>query len=146
MNIKLILLTAASCIAFAACHHAPTHNAKENGQLVQKIENLQAVPASDSNDAKLYQLDKGCAIEFTGFYETGKATETWSFQGKQLLSAKSVISTYVDHGLNQTNNFDQPIKIASQQHKNFDIHDADTQKNFQSLLGYFKDDELQKCQ
>lgn len=146
MNVKMILLTAASCVAIAACHHSPVHHKEQDGQLVQKVENLQAVPTSDSNDAKLYQLDHGCAIEFTGFYETGKATETWTFKGNQLLSAKSVISTYVNNGLNSSDNFDQTLKIASEQQKNFDIHDADIQKNFKSLLGYFKNDELQKCQ
>lgn len=140
------LLIASLCsFGLTACQQIPISSTDANAQVIEQVDYLQAFPSTEGNTAKLVKQKEGCIIEFYGLYETGRATEQWTFKGNQLLSAHTTISHYADGGLANAENKGKDIQIASQQKNTFDIQDSKTQDNFKALIGNFKAASLAQC-
>ncbi|WP_173911691.1 hypothetical protein [Acinetobacter sp. Marseille-Q1618] len=127
MNVKIIISTILIASSITACSTTPTN---PNAPIVlEQHKNISAEPATKHNLARLIKQTDNCVIEFTGSFETGKATEHWIFKGDQLISAFSNVDAEVEKK--------QTI---------FDIQDAEKLKNFDSLKKNFKATNLKKCQ
>ncbi|MFW1857007.1 hypothetical protein [Acinetobacter defluvii] len=128
MNIKLYktLLTGAIFSTFTACATTPT--ASNGPTVLEQHKNISAEPSTKHNLARLIKQTDNCVIEFTGNFETGKATEHWIFKGDQLISAFSNVDAEVEKK--------QTV---------FDIQDVAKLKNFDSLKKNFKATNLEKC-
>ena len=126
MKLVLILTTASFLLPLTACSTTPTNpNAPT---VLEQHKNISAEPSTKHNLAKLIKQTDNCVIEFTGNFETGKATEHWIFKGEQLISAFSNVDAEVENK--------QTI---------FDPKDAEKLKNFNSLKNNFKTSNLEKC-
>lgn len=110
----------------SACSTTPTNpNAPT---VLEQHKNISAEPSTKHNLAKLIKQTDNCVIEFTGNFETGKATEHWIFKGDQLISAFSNVDAEVENK--------QTV---------FDPKDTEKLKNFNSLKNNFKASNLEKC-
>lgn len=126
MNSKILLSIPLIAIALSACSTTPSNpNAPT---VLEQHKNISAAPNTKHNLARLIRQTDNCVIEFTGNFETGKATEHWIFKGEQLISAFS--------------NVDADIE---QKQTVFDPKDAEKLKNFNSLKNNFKAANLEKC-
>lgn len=126
MYFKLFILIQMIFFSLTACSTAPTNpNAPT---VLEQHKNISAEPSTKHNLAKLIKQTDNCVIEFTGNFETGKATEHWIFKGDQLISAFSNVDAEVENK--------QTV---------FDPKDAEKQKNFNSLKNNFKISNLEKC-
>ena len=124
-NIYGILLTT-TAITLTACSTTPTN---PNAPIVlEQHKNISAEPTTKHNLARLIKQKDNCVIEFTGNFETGKATEHWIFKGDQLISAFSNVDAEVENK--------QTV---------FDPTDAEKLKNFALLKKNFKKSNLDKC-
>lgn len=124
---KIILSSIFITFALTACSTTPTN---PNAPIVlEQHKNISAEPVTKHNLARLIKQTDNCVIEFTGNFETGKATEHWIFKGDQLISAFSNVDAEVEKK--------QTI---------FDIQDAEKLKNFNSLKKNFKATNLANCQ
>lgn len=113
-------------LSISACSTTPTNpNAPT---VLEQHKNISAEPSTKHNLAKLIKQTDNCVIEFTGNFETGKATEHWIFKGDQLISAFSNVDAEVENK--------QTV---------FDPKDAEKLKNFNSLKNNFKISNLEKC-
>lgn len=127
MKLKVAVIIPLVISALTACSTTPTN---PNAPIVlEQHKNISAEPATKHNLARLIKQSNNCVIEFTGNFETGKATEHWIFKGDQLISAFSNVDAEVEKK--------QTI---------FDIQDAEKLKNFDSLKKNFKATNLAKCQ
>jgi hypothetical protein len=120
LSIPLIVITLTACSTTLINPNAPT--------VLEQHKNISAEPSTKHNLAKLIKQTDNCVIEFTGNFETGKATEHWIFKGDQLISAFSYVDAEVENK--------QTV---------FDPKDAEKQKNFNSLKNNFKISNLEKC-
>lgn len=124
-NLKIastILIT----LALTACSTTP---ANSNAPVVlEQHKNISAEPATKHNLARLIKQKDNCLIEFTGNFETGKATEYWIFNGDQLISAFSNVKAEVENT--------QTV---------FDVQNPEKINNFNSLKNNFKTSNLEKC-
>ncbi|WP_419819669.1 hypothetical protein [Acinetobacter sp.] len=120
LSIPLIVITLTACSTTLTNPNAPT--------VLEQHKNISAEPSTKHNLAKLIKQTDNCVIEFTGNFETGKATEHWIFKGDQLISAFSNVDAEVENK--------QTV---------FDPKDAEKQKNFNSLKNNFKISNLEKC-
>ena len=126
MNIETVFITTILGVTLTACTTTPTTS---NGPTVlEQHKNISAEPSTKHNLARLIKQTDNCVIEFTGNFETGKATEHWIFKGDQLISAFSNIDAEVENK--------QTV---------FDIQDAEKVKNFELLKKNFKAENLAKC-
>ncbi len=126
MNAKTIFSTIMIASSIAACSTTPTN---PNAPVVlEQHKNISAEPSTKHNLARLIKQTDNCVIEFTGNFETGKATEHWIFKGDQLISAFSNIDAEVENK--------QTV---------FDPNDAEKMKNFELLKKNFKTTNLEKC-
>ncbi|MBJ8451090.1 hypothetical protein I6M90_03180 [Acinetobacter bereziniae] len=126
MTKKIIFPAILMTLALSACSTTPTNpNAPT---VLEQHKNISAEPNTKHNLARLIRQTDNCVIEFTGNFETGKATEHWIFKGEQLISAFS--------------NVDADIE---QKQTVFDPKDAEKLKNFNSLKNNFKAVNLEKC-
>ncbi|MDV8154806.1 hypothetical protein [Acinetobacter bereziniae] len=126
MTKKIIFPAILMTLALSACSTTPTNpNAPT---VLEQHKNISAEPNTKHNLARLIRQTDNCVIEFTGNFETGKATEHWIFKGEQLISAFS--------------NVDADIE---QKQTVFDPKDAEKLKNFNSLKNNFKAANLEKC-
>lgn len=124
LNLSFIITTV---IALTACSTTPTN---PNAPIVlEQHKNISAEPSTKHNLARLIQQKDNCVIEFTGNFETGKATEYWIFKGEQLISAFSNVNADVEN-----------------KRTVFDIQDTEKLKNFAALQKNFKAKNLEKCQ
>ena len=113
-------------LTLSACSTTPTNpNAPT---VLEQHKNISAEPNTKHNLARLIRQTDNCVIEFTGNFETGKATEHWIFKGEQLISAFSNVDTDIE-----------------QKQTVFDPKDAEKLKNFNSLKNNFKVSNLEKC-
>lgn len=120
------LFSGLTTIILTACSTTPTN---PNAPIVlEQHKNISAEPSTKHNLAKLIKQTDNCVIEFTGNFETGKATEHWIFKGDQLISAFSNVDAEVENK--------QTV---------FDPKDAEKLKNFNSLKNNFKTSNLEKC-
>lgn len=126
MNAKIIFSTILTTLALTACSITPTD---PNAPIViEQHKNISAEPSTKHNLARLIKQKDNCVIEFTGNFETGKATEHWIFKGDQLISAFS--------------NVDADIEKT---HTIFDIQDAEKLSNFNALKKNFNASSLEIC-
>lgn len=126
MNAKIILSTILTSLTLTACSTTPTN---PNSPIVlEQHKNISAEPSTKHNLARLIKQTDNCVIEFTGNFETGKATEHWIFKGDQLISAFSNVDAEVEKK--------QTV---------FDIQDVEKLKNFDALKKNFKATNLEKC-
>ncbi|CAM9144654.1 MULTISPECIES: hypothetical protein [Acinetobacter] len=126
MTKKIIFPAILMTLALSACSTTPSNpNAPT---VLEQHKNISAAPNTKHNLARLIRQTDNCVIEFTGNFETGKATEHWIFKGEQLISAFS--------------NVDADIE---QKQTVFDPKDAEKLKNFNSLKNNFKVSNLEKC-
>ena len=126
MNSKTLLSVPLIAIALTACSTTPTN--PNTPTILEQHKNISAEPSTKHNLAKLIKQTDNCVIEFTGNFETGKATEHWIFKGEQLISAFSNVDAEVENK--------QTV---------FDPKDAEKLKNFNSLKNNFKASNLEKC-
>ncbi|ENU60267.1 putative signal peptide protein [Acinetobacter guillouiae MSP4-18] len=126
MNSKILLSVPLIAIALTACSTTPTN--QNTPTVLEQHKNISAEPSTKHNLAKLIKQTDNCVIEFTGNFETGKATEHWIFKGDQLISAFSNVDAEVENK--------QTV---------FDPKDAENLKNFNSLKNNFKASNLEKC-
>ena len=127
MNSKIIFSTILITLALTACSTTPTNpNAPT---VLEQHKNISVEPSTKHNLTRLIKQKDNCVIEFTGNFETGKATEHWIFKGDQLISAFSNVNAEVENK--------QTI---------FDPNDAEKLKNFAALQKNFKAKNLEKCQ
>lgn len=127
MKFPIILSLMSFSFALTACSTTPTN---PNAPVVlEQHKNISAEPTTKHNLARLIKQTDNCVIEFTGNFETGKATEHWIFKGDQLISAFSNVDAQVENK--------QTV---------FDVQDAEKLKNFALLKKNFKATNLEKCQ
>lgn len=127
MNSQIIFSTILTTLVLSACSTSPTN---PNAPVVlEQHKNISAEPTTKHNLARLIKQKDNCVIEFTGNFETGKATEHWIFKGDQLISAFSNVNAEVENK--------QTV---------FDPNDAEKLKNFAALQKNFKATNLEKCQ
>ena len=126
MNLKTICLTTFACLSITACSTTPTN--PNEPIVLEQHKNISAEPTTKHNLARLIKQKDNCVIEFTGNFETGKATEHWIFKGDELISAFSNVNAEVENK--------QTV---------FDPTDAEKLKNFALLKKNFKKSNLDKC-
>ena len=126
MNLKTICLTTFACLSITACSTTPIN--PNEPIVLEQHKNISAEPTTKHNLARLIQQKDNCVIEFTGNFETGKATEHWIFKGDQLISAFSNIEANVENK--------QTV---------FDPKDADKINNFNALKKNFNASALEIC-
>lgn len=126
MNLKFASATLLCISALTACSTTPTN--PNTPVVLEQHKNISAEPSTKHNLARLIKQTDNCVIEFTGNFETGKATEHWIFKGDQLISAFSNIDAEVENK--------QTV---------FDPNDAEKVKNFELLKKNFKAKNLEKC-
>lgn len=127
MASKIIFSTILTTLALTGCSTTPTN--PNSPVVLEQHKNISAEPSTKHNLARLIKQKDNCMIEFTGNFETGKATEHWIFKGDQLISAFSNVNAEVENK--------QTI---------FDPNDAEKLKNFAALQKNFKAKNLEKCQ
>ena len=126
MNPKIVLSTTLIAFSLTACSTTPTN--PNSPTVLEQHKNISAEPATKHNLARLIKQKDNCLIEFTGNFETGKATEYWIFNGDQLISAFSNVKADVENT--------QTV---------FDVQSPEKIKNFNSLKNNFKTSNLEKC-
>ncbi|WP_257219900.1 hypothetical protein [Acinetobacter sp. YH12239] len=127
MKIQTLVISALTCLTLTACS---TTSSNHNAPIVlEQHKNITVQPETQHNIARLIKQKDNCLIEFTGNFETGKATEYWFFQGGQLISAHSNLDADVENK--------QTV---------FDIQDSVKQANFNALKNHFKAKNLQQCE
>ena len=126
MKSKIIFTLGLLTLTLTACSTTPSNpNAPV---MLEQHKNISAEPTTEHNLARLIKQQDNCVIEFTGNFQTGKATEHWIFKGDQLISAFSNIKAEVKN-----------------QQTVFDIQNTEKQSNFTALKKNFKQSNLDKC-
>ena len=113
-------------ITLAACSTTPKN--PNIPTVLEQHKNISAQPETKHNLARLIIQQDNCVIEFTGNFQTGKATEYWIFKGDQLISAYSNLDTRAE---------DKQVI--------FHVNDPDKQENFKSLKNNFSKKNLANC-
>lgn len=126
MTLKPVLFSCVIIFLITACSTIPTN--PNTPMVLEQHKNISAEPTTKHNLARLIKQQDNCVIEFTGNFQTGKATEHWIFKGDQLISAFSNINAKVENK--------QTI---------FDVQNAEKQINFTALKNNFKKSNLDKC-
>lgn len=131
MKLQTLLISAVTALTLSAC--ATTPKTLPSGEpatafVIEQHKNLDVEPVTKHNLARLIKQSNNCVIDFTGKFESGKATEYWIFKGDQLISAY----THLDTGA-------EPQQVV------FDLNDPDKQENFKSLKSNFSKKNLAKC-
>lgn len=128
MKLNALILTGLASIALTACTSTPKIPQMDLGVL-QEVQNLEVYPETTNNNAKLTKFADKCVIEFTGTLENSRVIEQWSFKGLTLIDAGSAT-------------FQRDNTSTAQK---FDLHNADTQKNFLALRNHFAKDAITQC-
>ena len=126
MFLKVLLPICVTIITLTACSTTPTN--LNTPVVLEQHKNISAEPTTKHNLARLIKQKDNCLIEFTGNFETGKATEYWIFKGDQLISAFSNVKADVENT--------QTV---------FDVQSPEKINNFNSLKNNFKASNLEKC-
>lgn len=126
MKSKIIYTLGLLTLTLTACSTTPIN---PNAPVVlEQHKNISAQPETKHNIARLIKQSDNCVIEFTGNFETGKATEHWIFKGDQLISAFSNVDADVENK--------QTV---------FDPQDTEKLANFNMLKKNFKSSNVEKC-
>ena len=126
MKLKIAVIIPLIILALTACSTTPTN--PNLPVVLEQHKNISAEPTTKHNLARLIKQKDNCVIEFTGNFETGKATEHWIFKGDQFIPAFSNVDAEVEKK--------QTV---------FDIQDVEKLKNFDALKKNFKATNLEKC-
>lgn len=121
-----ILISITSVFSLTACSTTPTN--PNTPVVLEQHKNISVEPSTKHNLARLIKQKDNCMIEFTGNFETGKATEHWIFKGDQLISAFSNVDAEVENK--------QTV---------FDPKDTEKLKNFDALKKNFNASSLEQC-
>ena len=126
-NMYVKILLTLIFIALTACSTTPSNpNAP---YILEQHKNIAVEPTTKHNSARLIKQSNNCLIEFTGNFETGKATEYWIFKGEQLISAHTNLDAEVE-----------------QKQTVFNPAEPQIQSNFNALKNHFKAQNLQQCE
>lgn len=126
MKIQALIISALTALSITACSTTPSD---PNAPIIlEQHKNISAQPETKHNLARLIKQSNNCVIEFTGNFQTGKATEYWIFKGDQLISAYSNLDTRAE---------DKQVI--------FHVNDPDKQENFKSLKNNFSKKNLANC-
>lgn len=112
-----------------------------NKTLLAKVEMNGVAP--EGGAAILYKTHKGCLIEYTQYYETGKQQYNYVFNKIGLVSASEIRFYYANGGLSNPEN--KSIKIAKQEKVFLDIKDEYTILDFKALKQKFRQSKLKDC-
>ena len=126
MKIQTLVISALTCLTLTACSTTPTN--PNTPIILEQHKNISVQPETKHNLARLIKQTDNCLIEFTGNFESGKATEYWLFKNDQLISAFSNVEADVENK--------QTV---------FDPKEAEKQANFATLKKNFKQNNLDKC-
>ena len=131
MKLQTLFISAVTALTLSAC--ATTPKTLPSGEpatafVIEQHKNLDVEPTTKHNLARLIKQSNNCVIDFTGNFESGKATEYWIFKGDQLISAFT--------NLNAEGETQQVV---------FDLNDPEKQDNFKSLKSNFSKKNLAKC-
>ena len=121
-----LFISILTTLTLTACSTTPIN--PNEPIVLEQHKNISAEPTTKHNLARLIKQKDNCVIEFTGNFETGKATEHWIFKGDQLISAFSNVNAEVENK--------QTV---------FDIQNTEKQSNFTALKKNFKQSNLDKC-
>ncbi|ENX09020.1 hypothetical protein [Acinetobacter courvalinii] len=127
---KIMLVSVLSGMSFTACSTLQNQN-PDTPQVLEQIKNIGASPTTENNIAKLVKQDHHCVIEFTGYFDGGKAVEHWTFNQSGLISASS--STQ------------HTTLVSANTTTAFDIDDPAVQANFKKLQSNFSASTLAQC-
>ena len=141
---QALIFTVACSFGFTACSMSPSQNPPALHTL-QHVENIEAVPNTKSNTATLNHDKDHCIIQFTGYFDGGESTETWTFQAQQLKQAYSETYKYNQHGLVDTVTQKSKLDLNSKVKSVFDIQSPETKNNFEKLKSHFNKDTLSQC-
>lgn len=128
MKFKILMLTGLASIAVTACTSAPNIPQLDMGVL-QEVRDLEVVPQTTNNKAKLTKFLNKCVIEFTGDIGNNRVVEQWSFKGMTLIDAGS--ATFQRDGTSKA--------------EKFDLYDDTVQQNFVALRDHFAKEALEQC-
>lgn len=131
MKLQTLIISAVTAFTLSACTTTPkTLPSGETATafVIEQHKNLDVEPNTKHNMARLIKQSNNCLIEFTGNFQTDKATEYWIFKGDQLISAFSNLDTE-----------------AEDKQTVFDLNEEKTQVNFHALKKNFADKNLEKC-
>lgn len=131
---KILILL--SCIALL-----PIANANTNKKLIAKVTIENAAPEGAS--ALLYKTNKGCLIEYTEYYETGKQQHNYVFNQVGLISASQIRFDYANGGLSNPSN--KTIQIAKQEKVFLDAKNEYIIMELNRLKHEFKPKHLNLC-
>ena len=126
MNFKKIIFAGLASIALTACATLGT-NQPQLG-LLETVQNIEVVPATENNTVRLIRFADNCLIEFEAQLDDSTATEQWYFKGDTLLSASTLIQAQGDRATNR-----------------FDLENPNTQQNFAMLKKHFSADHQKYC-
>lgn len=126
MNFKTLAFTGLTSIALTACATLGTN--KPQLGLLETVQNIEVVPATQSNTARLIRFADKCLIEFEAHLDESTATEQWYFKGDTLLSAATIIEAQNDRTTNQ-----------------FDLENENTKQNFEMLKKHFSEENQTHC-
>lgn len=93
--------------------------------------------------AVLYKTDKGCLIEYTEYYETGKQQYNYVFNKIGLISAAQIKFYYANGGLSNPKN--KSIKVSKQEKTYIDIKNTYVMLEFEDLKHKFRKEKLNAC-
>lgn len=126
MNKKSVFTLSILMFFLTSCSTTPSN---PNAPIVlEQHKNIAVEPETKHNLARLIKQKDNCLIEFTGKFQTGKATEYWIFKGDQLISAFSNVDADVENK-----------QIV------FDPKDPAKLENFTALKNHFKASNLKYC-
>ena len=131
MKLQTLLISAVTALTLSACATSP--KTLPNGEpatafVIEQHKNLDVEPNTKHNVARLIKQSNNCVIDFTGNFESGKATEYWIFKGNQLISAFTKLDTEEEN-----------------KQEVFDLNDPEKIANFEALKSNFKQKNLDKC-
>ena len=144
VSYKTILFTVLSSVGCAACS-IPSSHTVQSAHTLQQVQNIAAVPDTNTNHAVLKKAPQGCIIQFTGYFDGGESTETWQFQAQQLQQAYSQTYHYDRSRPVDALTQKHPLDLSSQVKTVFDIQTNEVKQNFEKLKSHFDQNTLQQC-
>lgn len=143
-SFKMMVLPLLSLISFTACSYLPTTSTSPIQQLEQ-VQNIEAIPNTETNLATLSRSNSGCLIQFTGYFDGGESTETWYFKNDQLKKASSETYQYVVNQNHLAGTSKPMIDSKTRRATTFDIQNPDVTNNFNKLKSHFSQNALARC-
>lgn len=127
MKLVNCLLLAGLSLSLTACATLHSQPKPQLG-LLETVNNIEVVPATQSNSARLIRFEDKCLIEFEAYLDNSKATEQWYFKGDVLMSAATLVEAQGDRAINR-----------------FDLESEETKMNFEMLKKHFSAENQTHC-